>query len=136
MSNYYEDIYGVLQIRPIEKAYFGNCIIYGNKEFEILVDEAPETVIPYKFDHCLIKADPEEFDLSSPDHFVNVINLEDPRFMDAQNNNLALDTLSPAKDKALSDIALQYPLDIVGESRLGELGPDIGAFERFENDSI
>jgi hypothetical protein len=136
MSNYYEDIYGILQIRPIEKAYFGNCIIYGNKEFEILVDEHPDSKIPYQFDHCLIKADPEEFDLSNPDHFINTINLEDPRFMDAENNNLSLDTLSPAKDKALSDIALQFPLDILGESRLGELGPDIGAFERFENDSI
>jgi hypothetical protein len=136
MKNYYPDIYGNVQIRPIEKAYFGNSIIYGNKEFEILVDEHPDSKIPYQFDHCLIKADPEEFDLSNPDHFINTINLEDPRFMDAENNNLSLDTLSPAKDKALSDIALQFPLDILGESRLGELGPDIGAFERFENDSI
>lgn len=136
MNNYYEDIYGGIQVRPIEKAYFGNCIIYGNREYEILVDEHAESEIPYVFDHCLIKADPEEFDLTDPEHFVNVINLEDPRFVDYGNNNLQLDTLSPAKDKASYELALQYPLDFNGESRLGALGPDIGAYERIENDSI
>ncbi|MCK4747929.1 MAG: hypothetical protein KAT15_12855, partial [Bacteroidales bacterium] len=73
---------------------------------------------------------------TDPGHFINVINLEDPRFVDVQNNNLELDTLSPAKDVALYDLAIQYPIDIKGESRLGELGPDIGAYERIENDSI
>ncbi len=136
MTNYYPDIYGGIQVRPIEKAYFGNCIIYGDKEYEIIVDAHAESDIPYLFDHCLIKADPEEFDLSDPDHFVNVINREDPRFVDTKNNNLALDTLSPAKDKALYDIAVQYPFDIKGDSRLDDPGPDIGAYERIENDSI
>jgi hypothetical protein len=37
---------------------------------------------------------------------------------------------------ALPDIAIQYPLDIIGSSRLGALGPDMGAYERVENDSI
>ncbi|MFC2098499.1 right-handed parallel beta-helix repeat-containing protein [Bacteroidota bacterium] len=136
LSNYYEDIYGGIQIRPIEQAYFGNCIIYGNKEFEFGIDEHPDSKIPYLFDHCLIKVDPEEFDLINTEHFVNVINLEDPMFLDYENSNFALDTLSPAKDKALYDIALNYPLDIKGESRLGSLGPDMGAYERYENDSI
>ena len=81
-------------------------------------------------------ADPEEFDLTDAGHFINVINLEDPRFVDVGNINLELDTLSPAKDKAWYDLALQYPIDIKGDSRLGELGPDIGAYERIENDSI
>jgi len=83
-----------------------------------------------------IKADPEEFNLADPERFINVINLEDPRFLDVQNHDLQLDTLSPAKDVARPDIALQYPLDILGESRVGGLGPDMGAYERIENDSI
>jgi hypothetical protein len=138
MKNYYEDIYGGIQIRPIEKAYFGNCIIYGNKEFEIAVDEHTDSKIPYHFSHSLIKADPEEFDLSDPDHFTAVINLEDPRFVnpDQDHSNFQLDTLSPAKDKALQELASKYPVDILGVSRLGALGPDMGAYERVENDSI
>lgn len=136
MTNFYEDIYGQIQVRPIEKAYFANCIVYGNKEYEIAINEHADSRIPYLFDHCLIKADPEEFDLSDTEHFIQVINLEDPHFADYANNNLELDTLSPAKDKASYDIALQYPVDIKGNSRLGALGPDIGAYERIENDSI
>jgi len=136
MTNSYEDEYGGIHIRPIEKAYFGNCIIYGNKEYEIVIDEHPDSKIPYMFDHCLIKADPEEFELDDTDHFINVINMEDPLFVDVENNNLELDTLSPAKDKAWYDLALQYPIDIKGESRLGALGPDLGAYERFETDSV
>jgi hypothetical protein len=136
MKDYYEDVNGGINIRPIGKAYFGNCIIWGNKEFEILSDEHPDSEIPFLFDHCLIKADPEEFDLGDPEHFINVINLEDPKFIDPANSLLALDTLSPAKDRALTEIAEQYPLDIEGQSRVGGLGPDLGAFERVENDSI
>lgn len=136
ITNFYEDIYGQIQVRPVEKAYFGNCIVYGNRESELLISEHQESKIPYVFDHCLLKADPEEYDLNDTAHFKNVINLEDPRFVDYQNNNLELDTLSPAKDAASYAIALQYPVDIKGESRLGALGPDIGAYERIENDSI
>jgi hypothetical protein len=136
MTNFYEDIYGQIQVRPIEKACFANCIVYGNREYELAVNAYQGTSIPYLFDHCLIKADPEEFDLDDTTHFIGVINLEDPRFLDVKNNNLELDTLSPAKDKALYSISLQYPFDINGNSRLGALGPDIGAYERIENDSI
>ena len=131
MTNYYEDANGGFQVRPIEKAYFGNSIIYGNKEFEIIVDEHPDSPIPYVFDHCLIKADPEVFDLGDTEHFLNIINLEDPRFLDPDMNNFDLDTLSPAKDVALPALAIEYPLDINGESRLGQLGPDIAGVSTF-----
>jgi len=136
MSNYYEDVNGQIHVRPIEKALFGNCIIYGNKESELVIDEHFDSKIPYLFDHCLVKVDPQEYDIDDSEHFINVINLEDPGFVDYQNNNLELDTLSPAKDAASIAFAVQYPIDIKGNSRLGELGPDIGAYERIENDSI
>ena len=136
MKNYYQDARGGIQVRPIDRAYFGNCILYGNKEYELGIDEHPSSKIPYQFDHSLIKVDPEEFDLNDPTHFTAVINLEDPKFISTEYNNFQLDTLSPAKDVAFPDIAGQYPLDLLGRSRLGALGPDMGAYERVENDSI
>ncbi len=136
ITDNYEDIYGNINVRPIEKAYFANSIIYGNKEFEFSINEHEENTMPYVFDHCLIKANPEDFNLEDTEHFINTINLEDPAFVDYQNYNFALDTLSPAKDVGSKAIALQFPIDIKGDSRLGELGPDIGAYERFETDSI
>jgi len=136
MKNYYQDARGGIQVRPIDRAHFGNCIVYGNKEFEFEVDEHPESKIPFHFDHSLIKVDPGGFDLSDPSHFATVINLQDPRFVNAQYRNFQLDTLSPAKDKALIDIANTYPLDLLGADRLGDEGPDMGAYERVENDSF
>ncbi len=138
MKNYYQDTMGGIQVRPIDKAFFGNCIVYGNKEYEFVIDEHPQSKIPFHFDHSLIKVDPDEFDLADPEHFTAVINLEDPRFVnpDPQYSNFQLDTLSPAKDMALPELASQYPVDILGVSRLGALGPDMGAYERVENDSI
>ena len=102
------------------------------------IDEHPGSEIPFHFDHSLIKVDPGAYDLSDLSHFNAVINLQDPRFVnpDPRYSNFRLDTLSPAKDAALPDIAVQYPMDLLGVSRLGTLGPDMGAYERVENDSI
>jgi len=136
MKNYYEDAWGGIQVRPIDRAYFGNCILYGNKEYELVVDEHEDSKIPYQFDHSLLKVDPEAFDLNDQAHFTSIINMKDPRFVNTEYRNFQLDTLSPAKDMALYDISIQYPLDLLDISRLGALGPDIGAYERVENDSI
>jgi hypothetical protein len=52
--------------------------------------------------------------------------------MSAYEYNYALDTLSPAQHSAAGNIALQFPYDLFGNSRLSDEGPDIGAFERLE----
>ena len=39
MSNYYEDVNGNEQLRPMERAEFENCIIYGKIESEIGIEE-------------------------------------------------------------------------------------------------
>jgi hypothetical protein len=135
MVNYYEAQNGSIQVREFDGITFGNCILYGNREFEFFVDDHPGTETPYFFDHCLVKLDQEEFDLGSESHFRGVINMLDPRFVDYDNNDYRLDTLSPAKDKAYYDIAIQFPTDLAGEDRLADGLPDIGAYERIEDAS-
>jgi hypothetical protein len=130
--NYYKAQNGSIQVREFDGINFGNCIIYGNREFEFIVDDFPGTETPYIFDHCLLKLDQGEFDLSDENHFKAVINGKDPRFMDVDKNDYRLDTLSPAKDMALFDISLLFPTDLAGEDRLADGLPDIGAFERIE----
>ena len=68
LNNYYYDINRNLQERPIEKALFGNCIIYGNKESEVVIDKFDEVELNYKFDHTLIKVD-KDFSTSDPIYF-------------------------------------------------------------------
>ena len=48
LNNYYTDIYNNIQERPLDKATFGNCIIYGNKENEIFLDDIGTTNNPNK----------------------------------------------------------------------------------------
>ena len=138
MKNYYPDIYGGIQIREIDRAYFGNCIIYGNREFEIEIDKHPQGELNYRFENCIIKIDPgaDEYDLTDQEHFIRILNLEDPRFIDPVGLDYQLDTLSPAKDAAWMDVSALYPTDLNGNSRLLDAGPDIGAYERVENDSL
>ena len=43
-----------------------------------------------------------------------------------------LDTLSPAKDIGSFAVGRLVPLDLLQNSRLNDLGPDLGAYERIE----
>ena len=124
-----------VEIRELEKAYFGNCIIWGSLSSELLVDRySPETVLNYKFENCLTRFHPDSLDLGDTTHFVNLVNYPEqgPRFVSWDDYNFELDTLSPAKDAGLLSIGEAYPFDKKGESRIADNMPDIGAFERIE----
>ena len=132
LNNWYEDINGNIQIRPIDKAFFGNCIIYGGSKSEIGLDEYlySPNLINYTFENCILKVDPE-MEMPSQRYIGCLINTN-PSFMSTFENILELDTLSAAKDAGNPATALYYPFDINGNSRISDQGPDIGAYERIE----
>ena len=135
MSNYYEDANENEQLRPMERADFENCIIYGRIESELGIEETENTTFNYKFNNCLMKLKESDYELSNSTHFTNNIYNEEPEFiqtMDAYEYNYELDTLSPAQNSAAVNIALQFPYDLLGNSRLSDNSPDIGAYERIE----
>lgn len=131
LNNYYIDIYGSTQIRSLNKAIFGNCIIYGNKENEIILDNNTSGIFNFKFDHSLIKVS-DDFNTDNPSQFENVIKNKNPKFKDPYTYNYELDTLSVAKDSGKKEIGLLFPIDINNENRTLDDGPDMGAFERIE----
>jgi len=131
INNYYIDIYGNTQIRSLNKAYFGNCIIYGNKESEIFLDKNSAGDFNYTFDYSLIKIE-SIINTSNTENYINILKNVDPKFNDPYNNDYELDTLSPAKDYGKIQIGLSFPLDIHLNNRTIDAGPDIGAFERIE----
>jgi len=132
LNNYYKDVNDNYQIRPIEKAFFGNCIIYGSRESEFEIDSFPSTILNYELDHCITRIDPEKFNLNDQTRFKTIFNNEDPKFVSYADNDYQLDTLSFAKDRGLMDYALLYSFDLLGISRLDDDGPDIGAYERVD----
>ncbi len=134
LNNYYE-YEGQALIRPIDKALFTNCIIYGNKKTELIIDKHPDGNLNYTFDHCLIKISDDTG--RDENNFIDVIYNQDPLFVNTDNYNYELDTLSPAVDKANINYINSYPAklstDIKGFERLLNQKADIGAFERENN---
>jgi len=133
LNNYYKDTSGNFITRGLEKAVFGNCIIYGNKESEIGFDEEPDEdeIFNYTFDHSLLKLD-RKIDTNNS-HYNNIILNKDPRFVSTNEHDLQLDTLSPAIDVGSDAYGQEYPFDIEGNSRISDEGSDIGAYERTLN---
>ncbi len=119
----------------LEKAIFGNSIIYGNNPIELELGNNEENAFNYLFDHCIIQV-PDTFNTSNKDHFRNVWKgaQHDPLFVDPyENYNYALDTLSAAKDVGKLEYGRMFPIDILNQDRLADEGPDLGAFERIES---
>lgn len=116
-------------------AYFGNCIVYGNNQNEVGVDESSSSAFSFEFDNCLMRIDDNDVDISDPLEFHGITYNEDPNFVDPTEQDFQLDTLSPAKDVASISIVNALPelqLDVLGNSRLSDSGPDFGAYERQE----
>ena len=124
----------VTYVGDLEKATFGNSIVYGNIPLEIELGNNNENTFNYLFDHCIIQV-PDTFDTSNKDHYLSVwkgIDY-DPLFIDPYEEfDYALDTLSPAKDIGKFEYAKQFPLDILNKDRTADDGADLGAFERIE----
>jgi hypothetical protein len=121
ISNYIYDDIGTKIPNPLTKAYFGNCILYGNLDEEIMLDSDEITQFNYIFDHGLLRT---ETPVSDPVHYTECIVNEDPVFVDVVNNNYAIDSISPAIQKG---IPMGVPVDINGVERIDP--PDLGAYQ-------
>ena len=125
-NNYYVDIDGVLQQRDFESVYFGNSILYGSIQEELLFDLASGSDLNFLFDHCLIRTQRETFNPS----YVNVIVNQSPQFEDLLIQDYRLRDNSPAINAGKLEIALQVPFDILGRDRTQR--PDLGAYQYYE----
>ena len=120
----------------MKKANFNNCIIYGNDNPEILLDEIEDdaVVFNFKFTNCLIRFDNSNnsitganYNLNDTNHYVGIIFNKDPYFKDASNNMLIIGEKSEAINKGLASLATQVPVDILNVNRT--TAPDIGAYQ-------
>ena len=137
INNYYMDEQGEVNIVPLRKASFENCIVYGRNIGELGFDlKYPDGDLvglqpQYLFSSCLLKV-PDDMDLTEKDHFVDIIRNEDPYFVNVEKYDYRLDSLSAAKDAGNMEFALKVPEDILGVNRLEDDGPDLGLYERAE----
>lgn len=115
--------------KNIEKAYFGNTVIFGNSADEIKILKRSESEINYTFENCLLKIANSSLPANDP-RLINCIVNESPVFIRPENENFRLGTLSFAKDKGKKEIGQMVPVDLDNNSRIIENVPDIGAYER------
>ncbi len=118
---------------------FANSIIYGVLTQEIYKDSVSDAEFNYYFDHCLIKNHVDSLDYEDPEHFNFIVLNEDPNFINDSivlgAYDFQLDTLSAAKDSGEIRIIQDHTFleyDYLGNSRILDGQPDLGAFERYE----
>jgi hypothetical protein len=131
LNNYYIDVNKNVQVRPLEKAYFGNCIIYGYQNDELNLDQAPTGSFNYTFDHCLIKT---RMDISDPTHFINSIKNSEPYFNDPDLYEFEPDStlsavINTGSIEVVNSSKFDISKDIRQKSRIEDQAPDIGAYE-------
>ena len=121
LSNYVGDGWGGTIPNALEKAFFGNTIIYGIDEEEILLDILEGTPFEYTFDHALLKT---TLDVTQTPRFVSCTSNEDPLFVDPVTADFHIDSLSPAIGKGTE---MGIPFDLDGNAR--GIQPDLGAYQ-------
>lgn len=121
LSNYSYDSLGNKKPSALNKAYFGNSIIYGTDPDEILRDSVAEVPFEYTFDHSLLRTTSA---ITNPLRYIECIANQDPRFIDPQKFNFEIDSISPAIGKG---IPMGVPFDLKGNDRGAT--PDLGAFQ-------
>jgi hypothetical protein len=136
INNFILDENNVATLADLTEANFNNCIIYGNDNPEILLDEIedPSVVFNFKFTSCLIRFEDNSnnftgpnYDFDDTNHYEGVIFNEDPNFKDSSLNDLIIGDDSAANNKGLASFATQVPVDIINVNRTAL--PDLGAYQ-------
>jgi hypothetical protein len=123
LSNFTVDSLGRKFPNSLDTAYFGNCIIYGSSDGEIQYDSVTTVAFSHMFDHCLLKTG---LPVSNPNYYIGCFVNQDPRFLDVQNFNYRIDSISPAINKG---VPMGVPNDITGRARPNPDTPALGAYE-------
>ena len=127
LNNYYKDINGNIQIRPIS-IYLGNCIVYGDQEEEILIDKFPGSGNFYlTAENSLLKT---KYNLGDS-IFINCKLNVDPEFRNTSLEDFRLQSTSPGVDNGKLDIIWGINYDLSGGPRIINGIPDIGAYELY-----
>jgi len=136
LNNFVLDEENTATIADLTEANFNNCIIYGNDNPEILLDEIEDAsvVFNFKFTNCLIRFEDnsnnftgENYDFNDTSKYEDNIFNEDPNFKDVELNELIIGDDSTANGKGLASFATQVPFDILNVNRTSSV--DLGAYQ-------
>ncbi|WP_282014397.1 hypothetical protein [Marinifilum flexuosum] len=101
-----------------------NCIVWGTHSNEFIIDNASGL----KIENTLLKLSrtlQDEYALIFSDCIFN----EDPEFKSIEERNYTLGETSPCINTGKLEIGMEYPKDLLNNSRTDDSTPDMGAFE-------
>ena len=136
LNNFVLDEDNVATIADLTEANFNNCIIYGNDNPEILLDEIEDAsvVFNFRFTNCLIRFEDNSnnftganYDFNDTSKYEGNLFNEDPNFKDVEFNELIIGADSAANGQGLASFATQVPVDILNVNRTS--APDLGAYQ-------
>lgn len=132
MSNYYEASDGSIQIRNLDRAYFGNCIFNGAQAIEVGFDYKSSGLFNYQFEYCVMKEDSNVIKerILFPSKFTEIV-YDSVWFVNPSTNDYSLRDGSPGLNKGSNGILSTNPVlasDILGIFRSTE--PEPGAYEK------
>ncbi|MBS7788099.1 hypothetical protein KIH23_12395 [Flavobacterium sp. CYK-55] len=137
LSNYEEQADGSKPTNGLLRANFYNCIIYGNNNVQLFLNDidfdSSDVAFNYDFQNCLIKfrdagtslQDNNAYNFIREESNGNIKN-QNPNFFDVNANKLNIDETSPAYQKG--SLSFLVPLDILGHPRTSN-PPDMGAYQ-------
>jgi hypothetical protein len=117
-------------VQDLDSAYFGNCIIAGNKVEELKIDSGSGKKMDYQFESCLLRT--EINNVLTGYHYANNIKVIDPGIIMANTANsydAHLKTNSQAIGNGKTKIGLRFPVDFDVITR-PLTNPDIGAYQK------
>ena len=133
LNNFQQVDETTIQTNILEEANFINCIIFGNDDPEIILDEINEAEFNFKFTNCLIRFSSnnnfpgDNYDFGNSDIYENCIFNQDPDFKAPFENQMIIGENSAANGNAFFNMAPLVPFDILGIERNST--SDIGAYE-------
>jgi len=107
MNNGYLSATNINEPRPLDSAYFRNCIIYGALNEEVGLDSSFITNFHYYFENCVIKTQQNTFGPSYHYSVSNWVNL-DPLFNSPSIDDYQVDQGSPALLNGNAAIGAKY----------------------------
>lgn len=141
LNNFVVDEDETVFTNDLVEANFNNCIIYGNDNPEVILEEENGSAFNFKFTNCLIRFQNTNnaftgpnYNFNDADLYDNCIFNQDPDFLDPTTNMLIIGNDSAANGEGSTMIPTIFTTDILNVTRTSP--PDIGAYQHvtFEED--
>ncbi|MCF7567973.1 hypothetical protein L3X37_06280 [Sabulilitoribacter arenilitoris] len=136
LNNFVRDEDNNAILADLTEANFNNCIIYGNDNPEILLDEIEDASVAFnfKFTNCLIRFEDRNNNFTGDNYNFDNASLyennsfnEEPNFKNPSLNQLIIGDDSFAINKGNTTFSIQVPTDILNINRT--TSPDLGAYQ-------